>query len=492
MTPPVSDPGLARLAAAVVVTGFDGLQAPDWLLRRLDAGLGGVCWFGQNVADPAQARALADRLHGVRHGVVVMSDEEGGDVTRLEAGPGSSWPGHAALGALDDVAATQAVAAAMGRQLRAAGVDIALAPVVDVNSNPDNPVIGVRSFGSTADLVSRHGTAFVRGLQSAGVAACAKHFPGHGSTVVDSHLGLPTVDDDEAVVRRRDLAPFEAVIEAGVRCVMTAHVVFTRFDSEPATLSPTVLGLLRDDLGFDGVVVSDALDMKAISAGVGHGEGAVRTLLAGTDLVCVGNPSFPEPYDAEARLDLVVAALAQAVRVGRLPAARLEEAAARVAKLTSWTGAGPDGGAVAADTSIGLEVARRSVHHRGQVTATAAAVVLDLGGRVSLAAGARDRQLCSALARRDARTSIHDVSDREDVTKALADAEGRDVVVLARTPRDLGTQGLVARVLTERPDAIVVQTGLPDSSAAHRTVWTHGGGRAVAEAVAELIVGTQP
>ena len=313
------DETLRRLASAVVVTGYGGPMAPDWLLRRLDQGLGGVCWFAHNVTDVEQARTLSDQLHDVRDGVVVMSDEEGGDVTRLEAGRGSSWPGHAALGALDDVGTTRAVAVELGLQLRRARVDIALSPVVDVNSNPDNPVIGIRSFGSTPELVARHGRAFVEGLQSVGVAGCAKHFPGHGSTVVDSHLGLPTVDDPEDVVRARDLAPFAAVVEAGVRSVMTAHVVFTAFGDEPATLSPRLLGLLRDELGFDGIIVSDALDMKAISAGVGHGEGAVLTLLAGTDLICIGNPSFPEGYDAESRLELVVTAVTEAVRAGRLP-----------------------------------------------------------------------------------------------------------------------------------------------------------------------------
>ena len=234
-----------------------------------------------------------------------MSDEEGGDVTRLEAATGSSYPSHAALGALDDVDATRRVAAAMGRRLRDVGIDVALAPVVDVNADPENPVIGTRSFGATPDLVARHGAAFVRGLQGAGVVACAKHYPGHGSTHTDSHLALPTVADPVEVLLERDLAPFRAAVEAGVRCVMTAHVVFPAYDpvdKVPATLSPVLLGLLRRELGFGGVVITDALDMKAISATVGHGEGAVRSLAAGADLLCIGNPGYPETYDADERL----------------------------------------------------------------------------------------------------------------------------------------------------------------------------------------------
>ena len=207
-------------------------------------------------------------------------------------------------------------------------------------------MIGVRSFGSTPELVSRHGAAFVTGLQSAGVAACAKHFPGHGSTVVDSHLGLPTVDDPAEVVRRRDLAPFAAAVDAGVKALMTAHVVFSAYDDRPATLSRVLLGMLRDEFGFEGLVVSDALDMKAIAAGVGHGEGAVLTLLAGTDLICIGNPGFPATYDAEKRLDLVVDAIVGAAAEGRLPdrAARGGRDAGRGPRDMDGSRPGPDPG----------------------------------------------------------------------------------------------------------------------------------------------------
>src|SRR6185503_12265660 len=148
-------------------------------------------------------------------------DEEGGDVTRLEAATGSSYPGNAALGVVDDVELSERVATSLGAELAAVGVNLDLAPVADVNTNPQNPVIGIRSFGSDADLVGRHVSAFVRGLQNAGVAACAKHFPGHGDTALDSHLALPVVEalDEHA------LKPFRAAIESGVRSIMTAHIV---------------------------------------------------------------------------------------------------------------------------------------------------------------------------------------------------------------------------------------------------------------------------
>jgi beta-N-acetylhexosaminidase len=478
------DSGLQRLAASVTLPGFVGTSTPDWLMRRLESGLRGVCWFGHNVVDLTQARTLSDQLHATTAGVLVVSDEEGGEVTRLEAATGSSYPGAAALGALDDVSATRDVATAMGTMCRRAGVDVVLAPVADVNADPDNPVIGVRSFGATTELVSRHVAAFVAGLQAAGVAACAKHFPGHGSTVEDSHLGLPTVGDPESVLRRRDLAPFAAAVGAGARCVMTAHVVFQAFDREPATISPLLLGLLRDELRFDGVVVTDALDMRAISAGIGVGEGAVRALAAGADLLCIGNPAFPEPYDAEARLDLVLGSVAEAAETGRLPTDRLEEAARRVDDLVSWRRSRAS--AADADPRAGSEAAARSIEHRGDVAVTAP-VVLDLGGTVNVAVGRRGRHLTEALTARDRRTTVVEV-DGDDHGGAVTTASGRDVVVVVRSPRDPRVRAVLDSVLAARPDAVVVQTGLAEETPATRLVRTRGGGRVVAEAAAALLL----
>ncbi len=449
---------LRTLAHAAVVTGFVGTTVPDWLGRRIDAGLGGVCWFAQNVQDEQQATALAADLHG-RGPVLVMSDEEGGDVTRLDVHEGSPYPGHAALGALDDVEATYSVASAMGARLRAVGIDVDLAPVVDVNADPENPVIGVRSFGATPGLVARHGAAFVRGLQRSGVAACAKHYPGHGSTHVDSHLALPTVQDPVDVLRTRDLAPFAAVVDAGVRCLMTAHVVFPAYDDRPATLSPVLLGLLREELGFEGVVVTDALDMKAIADSVGHGEGAVLSMAAGADLVCIGNPGFPENYDADRQLGVVVDALVAAVTSGRLPQERLERAAARVADLTAWLAEEPSGSPAA----IG-DVAARAVTARGEVRVDAPRI-LDLGGAVNIAAGGRDRHLRARLDRRA--------------------GDGR-LVVLARYPNQLAQ---VADLVAEDPAAVVVWAGIDVDVPGAHVVLTHGGGRAVADAAADLILG---
>ena len=196
-------------------------------------------------------------------------------MTRLDYGRGSRYPGNLALGVVDDEVATAAVAEAIAGDLRRAGVDVDFAPSVDVNSDPENPVIGVRSFGADPDLVARHGAAFVRGLQAGGVAAVVKHFPGHGAT--DDRLApgaARVVDADEATIRARDLPPFVAAIGAGALGVMTGHLLVPALDDRPATLSRRILhDLLREELGFDGVVVTDALEMAGVRAPARHRRG---------------------------------------------------------------------------------------------------------------------------------------------------------------------------------------------------------------------------
>ena len=225
---------LERLASSCILPGFEGPVVPDWVRRRLAEGLGGVVLYAWNVESRDQLRALTDDLRSERPDLLIAIDEEGGDVTRLEAATGSSYPGNGALGVVDDVELTERVAAAIGAELAEVGVNLDFAPVADVNTNPQNPVIGIRSFGSDGPLVASHVAAFVRGLQSSGVAACAKHFPGHGDTAVDSHLALPLVDElDEAA-----LVPFRAAIEEGVQSIMTAHIVVRSTGETPATMNP--------------------------------------------------------------------------------------------------------------------------------------------------------------------------------------------------------------------------------------------------------------
>ncbi|WP_256793085.1 beta-N-acetylhexosaminidase [Terrabacter sp. Ter38] len=321
---------LRRLAVGTLMPGFVGTTVPAWIEREYAAGLASVCLYGANVVDPDQLAQLCASLRAMAPDLLVAVDEEGGDVTRLHYPTGSTQPGNALLGRLDDTVQTRASAAAIGRELAAYGINLDLAPVVDVNSADENPVIGVRSFGAEAAHVARHSAAYVDGVQSVGVAACAKHFPGHGDTVTDSHHGLPRVHAEAHVLDARELEPFRAAIDARVACIMTSHVVVSAIDPErPATFSPVVLGdVLRDRLGFEGVIVSDALDMAGASAETGIPEAAVRALVAGCDLLCVGSETPEDCYLA------VVEAVVQAAVSGRLPLERLEEAAARVVLLS--------------------------------------------------------------------------------------------------------------------------------------------------------------
>ena len=230
-----------------LLPGFAGTTLPDWLKARLGAGLGGVCLFAANIESRDQLRTLTDAIYAANPRAIIAIDEEGGDVTRLFAREGSASPGNAVLGRIDDLDATAYAAHQIGAHLRRTGVNLNFAPSVDINSNPDNPVIGVRSFGDTPTVWSAHGAAWITGLQSTGVAATAKHFPGHGDTALDSHLALPVIDRSLAELRERELVPFAAAIEAGVRVVMTSHILLPQLDADyPATMSGTILGgLLR-------------------------------------------------------------------------------------------------------------------------------------------------------------------------------------------------------------------------------------------------------
>jgi beta-N-acetylhexosaminidase len=312
-----------------LLPGFEGTTLPAWVERMLREGLGGVCLFGENIVSVPQLRALTEAIRAANPDALIAIDEEGGDVTRLYYDRGAPFPGNAVLGRLDDLDATRAVAAAVGAELRAVGVNLDFAPDVDINSNPRNPVIGIRSFGSDAALVARHSAAWVEGLQAQGVAASIKHFPGHGDTAQDSHLALPTVDASIQTLRERELLPFAAAVQAGTFTVMTSHIVLPQLDpAQPATFSAAVLErVLRGELGFDGVIVSDALDMVGASGEIGIPAAAVRALAAGCDLLCIGTKN------TEAQLNEIVEHVSAALVDGELTVARLAEATVRLRQL---------------------------------------------------------------------------------------------------------------------------------------------------------------
>jgi len=465
------------LALRCIVPGFIGTKAPDWVLRRAAAGLGGVALFARNVDSPEQLKALTASLHSERASMLIAIDEEGGDVTRLEARTGSSFPGNLALGQAADSRLTADVASAIGSELSQAGIDLDLAPVADVNSNPLNPVIGVRSFGADAVAVAGQTAAWVTGLQRTGVAACAKHFPGHGDTAVDSHLALPVAGEDP---RLHALEPFKAAIAAGVRAIMSAHIVAPAIDDLPSTISRKVMtGLLRDELGFDGLALSDALEMRGLSRERGVQDSAVLALVAGCDALCIGGE-----LAGESVVDDIVAAIAGAVRTGRLSEERLEQAAGRVDALAAWRATHHD--AVAPPAGIGVTAARRAVRFDGPVRVSDQAVVVRFASAPSIAAGEVPWGMAESLSARGVQVEAREAGAGDDLpvpTDASLVLVVRD---LHRRPEQV-TQ--VDQLLARHPDAVVVEMGLPACRprGAKAYIATYGSARVCAQAAAEVL-----
>ncbi|MER5939141.1 glycoside hydrolase family 3 protein [Streptomyces sp. NPDC001928] len=484
---------LTRDALTVLQPGFTGTTAPDWLLRRLGEGLASVGLFGRNIASPEQLAALTAQLRAERDDVLVAIDEEGGDVTRLEVGTGSSFPGNHALGAVDDVELTREVAFEMGRRLAACGVNLNWAPSADVNSNAANPVIGVRSFGADTALVARHTAAYVTGLQSAGVAACTKHFPGHGDTAVDSHHALPRIDADASVLAERELSPFRAAIAAGTRAVMSAHILVPALDPDhPATLSrPVLTDLLRGELGYTGLIVTDGMEMQAIAATYGIERGSVLAIAAGADAICVGGGLADDETVRRLR-DALVAA----VRSGELAEARLAEAAERVRELARWTATTA---APAAEgegrKDVGLVAARRALRVTAASSFTAlteAPFVAAFTPVANIAVGDETPWgVAAELARLLPGTETGSYRGEDAARAALEAAGDRRVVAVVRDEhRHPWMAAALDTLLSSRPDTIIVEMGVPQASprgALH--IATYGAARVCGRAAAEVIAG---
>ena len=494
MSAGLSDPVLERLADAVLIPPFPGHDAPRWVLDALERGLAGVTIFGPNIAGPEQLAALTAQLRRAGGQPLVCIDEEGGDVTRIDHLTGSPYPGNAALGAVDDVALTAAVHRALGQDLAGLGITVNLAPSVDVNTASDNPVIGIRSFGSDPELVARHAAAAVRGLQAAGVAACAKHFPGHGSTSTDTHHGIVTLEADLDTLRRRDLLPFAAAIAAGVNGVMPGHLRVPELTGDlPATLSAAAqTGLLRGELGFTGVIISDALEMRAVSETYGLAETAVRAVEAGTDLLCLGRDTGQDGYLA------VRGALAEALASGRLPAERLEEAERSIARLRGWLAAQPlrygvDGAdGRAGRAQIGLAAARRAIRVSAPPGPLPDPVVLQLGAPENIAVGSVPWGLAPWVPASRIQRAPASLADGETVPvidAALAASAGHPLIVVVRDAhRYPAAQAVVTGLLAARPDLVVLDMGLPfwqPPGGLH--VATYGAARASGQAAAEVL-----
>ncbi len=307
--------------------GFDGLTVPPALADRIATGrVGTVILFARNIESPGQLATLCGDLMAAapeHTPLLIAIDQEGGRVRRLRE-PWADWPAAGVLGDTDDLQRITQVGCAMGRELASCGIHLDLAPVLDVHTNPANPVIGDRAFATTPDAVALRAGAFAAGLVEGGVAACGKHFPGHGDTLADSHKDLPVVHHEAARLETVELAPFAALAQ-DLPAMMTAHVIYEAWDpSNPGTLSETVVsGLLRRRLGFKGLVLSDDMEMSAVADLAEPEELAERCLLAGVDLIS-------NCHDT-ARQERMLGALLRRAETDAAFAARLQESAARVA-----------------------------------------------------------------------------------------------------------------------------------------------------------------
>lgn len=284
---------LRELAGRTMIAGFEGTTLPKYLADLIDAGeLGGIILFSRNVESATQVHGLLSEIRdrapkGMRP--LISVDQEGGRVVRLRD-PLTMMPPAARFGQLNNPQLTYKAGKLVAAELRSLGFSLNFAPVFDVNTNPDSPVIGDRAYGVTPKEVVRHGLSFGRGLKDGGVFPCSKHFPGHGDATVDSHLNLPTVPHDEARLMEIELEPFTAWARTGLGPIMTAHVLFPALDIEqPATMSKKILGgILRERLHFDGAIITDDLEMGAITKGIGTVQAAITTVRAGASgvLVC--------------------------------------------------------------------------------------------------------------------------------------------------------------------------------------------------------------
>jgi beta-N-acetylhexosaminidase len=484
---------LRRLALGTLLGAFDGPVTPDWVRDLTAAGIAGFALFGSNVDGDDQLASLCASIHAIRPDVLIAIDEEGGDVTRLWHRDGSPYPGNAALGAIDDPALTTAIYASIGADLARVGIDLNLAPTVDVNTRAENPVIGTRSFGADPHLVARHAAAAVAGLSDAGVAACAKHFPGHGATLTDSHLELPRIDATRDVLTARDLPPFVAAMAAGCGAIMTAHIRIPALTGDaPATFSPAALALLQD---FAGVIITDALEMRGAVAFAGSPEaGAVLALAAGADLLCIGAAVTPEIVER------IVAAVTAAVDDGRLPLARLEEASSRVARLARWVAANrrdtaPAGARSRAEANagpaLGLVAARRAVAIEGILPDLSQALIVHLEAATTMAEGRVPMGVLPHVRPGIRTTTV--VASAANPAELSAAAGQHPIVIAGRNLHRLSGATTLIESMIESHVVVVLEMGWPSAWRPKCTfVMTRGASLANSIAAAEALKLTRP
>lgn len=461
---------LEQKAGQVLMVGFDGTTLTDTLRQLItDIQPGGLVVFERNVGEnPAALAALTASAQqaAARAGappLTISIDQEGGAVTRLRAARGfTEFPSAMAVAATGDDADAARIGTAIADELLAVGVNMDLAPDLDVNVNPDNPVIGTRSFGSDPARVAALGAQFIQAMQARGVMAVGKHFPGHGDTAVDSHVGLPVIQHERTRLDAVEFVPFRAAMRAGVVGIMTAHIEFPAIDATPglpATLSARALtGLLREEMGFDGLIFTDSLMMGAlVNEGRSIPQAAAQALAAGADVLLFNN--------GEAMHRAAHAEIVAGVKAGRIPMARLDAAVTRILRAKARFGLlGTPAGATAA-ASVGAPE-RRALSR--DVTARAITLVRDAAGLLPVSDPSRllviETPQAAGLARALGASSMGvSAQPTDSEIRLVADAaRGRTFLVatsdVLKNPRQAA---LVKALLASGAPVIVVAIRLP-------------------------------
>lgn len=486
---------LRELAAGVVCVGFDGPTiTPDLESTLRKTPLAGLILFARNVNSLAQTRALTDRIREILPNPVIAIDQEGGRVARLRDGV-EEIPAMLAVAAAGSADLAERAGAQVAFDLRRAGVNVDYAPVLDLMLMRMNTVIGARAFGDDPQQVIRFGDAFARGLRSQGIVSTFKHFPGHGSTEVDSHLDLPAIDLDEQTFRARDLVPFAKLLPQA-DALMTAHILVRALDPQlPATLSPRILtDLLRGEIGFNGVCFTDCMQMDAIAKGVGTAEGAVMALIAGADCVLISH-SIALAIES-------IEKIVSAVEAGRLSRERLEEAHARVTALRAKLAAPLPLDAKSPHPGVGREIGRRAVTElRGSVVARAeqSIIVSFEGATVEGVQGLHTEHASLAGGTQVAELRVPLEPGAQQIATLVAELQlrGKRPIVLMRRAHVYAAQAqAVQAILDVFPDALLVSTREPFDAfmfdRARNVLCTYGDDRPSMEGLSDVLFGGAP
>lgn len=443
-----------------LMAGFPGKQvSPEFIRLVKEYKIGNVILFEHNVESLSQVRRLCEEIQELvrretGHSAFIAMDQEGGAVTRLPAN-GCNIPGAMAVAATGEPGNAGLLAAVTARELRSLGVNFNLAPVADVNNNPNNPVVGVRSYSDKAETVAAYAVAALKGWQQEGFLACAKHFPGHGDTAVDSHLGLPIIEKSLEELEELELKPFRAMVENGIDAVMTSHILFPKLEPDrlPCTMSKRmIMGILRERLGFKGLVLSDCMEMDAIRRYYGTAKGAAAAMAAGVDLVTVSHT--PELMEETVR------EVYQAVEEGRISQEEMRASAERIVTYKEKYAENPvfGEGCSTKDREIEREIRRKSiVLTQGKLFPPGKNTFFTgcPGFRATLASSEYDKAvnfaeyMAESFGGRALTASRN--PDEKEIARILSAAEGADSIVISTYNAHLqpGQRELV-RVLSEK------------------------------------------